>query len=324
MEPQFYLPAKYLPSEDRRQAWESGVPRLEAAGKAATAQAWIYQTFVRLKGAGVPARLVHEMPATGLAVALAGNLPPGFRYPEHVFLAAVVADGLPAPQAQIQIVQNPLQRVWGAQTVFLPHWPQPSLVPRDPARGGRFETIAFFGDAENLAPELSDFGEVLRRELGLRWEIRPAERWHDYSDVDCAIAVRSFDRREHRTKPATKLYNAWLAGVPFIGGNDSAYAFEGSAGRDYLAAGSVAELLAHLRSLQGSPEFREQLVIKGAASGQKRNAAAVTRLWREMVEKDLPSRTQWWRGLSLRQRRGKILRQSLGIALQNRLGRFIG
>lgn len=314
MEPQFYLPAKYLPSEESRAEWENGIPRLEQSGKAATAQAWIYQTYLHLRASGMPVRLIHELPAEGLVMALAGNLPPDLRLSERVFLAAITADGLPCPQAQLQISQNPAQRFWGAQTVFLPHWPQPGLIPRDPARNDRFETVAFFGDPQNLAPELRQPAGN-----GLLWEVRSTDRWHDYSDVDCAVAIRSFDRRSYPAKPATKLYNAWLAGVPFIGGSDSAYAAEGTAGRDHLTAQSMPQLLDHLRRLKESPELRSQLVEQGSLRSRERNPEAITRLWRELLEQDLPQRAHAWQVLSSWQKKLAMFRQRLALTLHNRL-----
>jgi len=163
---------------------------------------------VELRGAA-DARLVTELPEQGIIVTLSNLLPEGFRAARGQFIAAVAADFLPHPGAQFQILQNKAhaQRLPGSG--FMPHWPQPGLIPRHPDRGERFETAAFLGDRSNLPPELADplFTARLWEKTGLRFEIRDNTRWHDYSDVDLVIAIRDFSSARHLHKPATKLYN---------------------------------------------------------------------------------------------------------------------
>lgn len=59
--------------------------------------------------------------------------------------------------------------------------------------------------------------------LGLNWHVvTTSSRWHDYSDVDVVLAARAFGRpNSYAWKPATKLYNAWHAGVPAIFSGES-------------------------------------------------------------------------------------------------------
>lgn len=289
----FYLPRHYLPSAEKQRAREIGEHvTLEQSGKIASAQCWIFQTWAFLKRGGFAAELVHEIPDEGIAISLAGCLPPGFRAPRGVFVADVVADGLPHPGAHVHIVQNArhARRLPGA--VFMPHWPQPNLLPRDPERGEAFERVAFFGDEGNLAPELRDprWREELRRTTGAELDIRDAARWHDYRDIDAVIAIRDFDGARQLHKPATKLYNAWLAEVPFVGGTDSAYAADGHPGDDYLVARSPDEALAALESIRDDPSLRARLVAAGARTAQNFSVDAITARWRAFIEDDLPAR----------------------------------
>ena len=147
----------------------------------------------------------------------------------------------------------------------MPHWSQPNLIPRDPSREDRFETVAFLGDPCNLAPELADpqFAKLLRQETGATFETRGAERWHDFSDVDVVLAIRDFSSAKHLHKPATKLYNAWLAGVPLIAGSDSAFQAEGSIGEDYLIARSPEDCIRLLKRLHKQPSYRRRIVTSG-------------------------------------------------------------
>jgi len=263
-----------------------------AEGKTATAQAWIYQTWLHLSEGGADVALVEEMPSEGVVVTLNGWLGPDFAAPRELFVAGVVADGLPHPGVDLQIVQN----LWHARrmsgSVFVPHWPQPGLVPRDPARGAKLENVCFFGDPQNLAAELRD--SAWRRKFsettGARFEVRGAERWHDYREVDAVVAVRRFGSGHQPHKPATKLYNAWLAGVPFIAGNDSAYRAEGTPGGDYLTTSSPGEVITRVLELRNLPERREEIVECGRKKAGELGTAQLESRWRTLLDSMAPQR----------------------------------
>jgi hypothetical protein len=288
----FYLPDAHLPSPERREAWLRGeIPNLLAGGKSASAQSWIFQSWAELRSLA-DIELVGTLPESGLIVTLSNFLPTGFRASPEQFVAAVVADYLPHPGAQVQIVQNLAHARRLPGSVFMPHWPQPNLIPRDPARGGRVETVAFFGDPANLAPEVSGdhFARALAEQTGgARLEVREHTRWHDYSDVDVILALRGFTRARHINKPATKLYNAWLAGVPFIGGSDSAYAAEGVAGQDFLVADSPNSCLAHIGRLRANPAEFAALVAAGHRRAEGCSRAAVRARWLDLCTRQLPA-----------------------------------
>ncbi len=293
----FYIPGHHLPSTDRQQSWLRGeIPSLLAGGKSASAQAWIFQTWAELRGR-CDVELATSLPAAGAILTLANFLDPRFRPIPDQFLVTVVADFLPHPGAHVQIVQNAAhaRRLPGAS--FLPHWPQPNLIPRHPGRGTRFESLGFFGDPDNLCPELRDpaFQEMLARETGARIEIRGAERWHDYSDVDAVVAIRDFSRARHIGKPATKLYNAWLAGVPCIGGSDSAFSAEAVPGRDYLRVTSPSEFVSAVKLLKSDPALREALTASGHKKTASRSRDAVRDLWSDWISKTLPQEREKWR-----------------------------
>ena len=186
----------------------------------------------------------------------------------------------------------------------MPHWPQPNLIPRDPSRGARFETLAYFGDPKNLAPELrsSDFQAELQSTCGLQLSFRGPNRWHDYSDVDAVLAVRDFSKARHLHKPATKLYNAWIAGVPLLTGQDSACEAEGTDGVDYLKIASPKELLSKLKLLKSDPDLREKIISSGQKKTASRNRDAVRRMWVELLKNQLPVMRENW------EKRGKIKR----------------
>ena len=292
----FYIPARHLPSAKRLEDWEAGrIVDLFEPGKPATAYNWLYQTWEQLRDT-TDIEMVGEMPQSGMIVTLANFLHTGFRASDDRFIAAVVADFVPHPGAQMQILQNVAHARRFPGGVFMPHWPQLNLIPRDPARGDRLERVAFFGDRPNLAPELltEGFAARLLGETGVRLEVRGSDCWHDYSDVDVAVAVRSFSVARHLHKPATKLYNAWLAGVPLIGGVDSAFMSEGVDGVDYLVARTPDEFISHIRLLQAQPELRRGLVEAGKKRAKAHSREAMRTRWREFCEREMPQRYERW------------------------------
>ncbi len=289
----FYLPIHYLPSTEKQIAWREGrPPTLEKEGKIASTQAWIFQTWIFLQRAGFHATLVHDLPPDGIVICLAGSLPQNFHPPHGLFMADIVSDGLPHPEAHVHIVQNSFHASRLPGAVFMPHWPQPGIIPRDTSRKNTFERIAFFGDEKNLALELRNpqWQKKLQNKTGAILEIRGAERWNDYHNVDAAIAIRDFRGRRQLHKPATKLYNAWLAGVPFVGGADSAYAADGNAGVDYLMARSPDETLNALAALANDPPRRLRLVREGSRAVQFFTPESITKRWQTLLADDLPVR----------------------------------
>lgn len=302
----FYIPEHHLPSKERCSEWLGGrIPSLLEGGKSASVQAWLFQTWAEL-GSLCDCELVTELPTHGVIITLSNLLPEGFRASAHQFIATVVADFVPHPGAQLQIVQNAAHARRLPGSVFMPHWPQPNLIARDPSRGGRFERAAFFGDLSNLLPELADFGFAsrLQSETSMLLEVRGADRWHDYSDVDLVLAVRDFTKARHLNKPATKLYNAWLAGVPMIGGCDSAFAAEAQAGTDYLTARSAEECIRLVKQLRDNPTLRNSIVKSGQKKSASRSRDAVRKMWKDFCSFGLPQRVQQW---ERRSRLGKSL-----------------
>lgn len=290
------MPESHLPSPDRRAAWESGSPpTLLAGGKSASAQAWIFQTFIELHTCA-DVKLSTVLPDHGVVVTLANFLPTGFRAPPDLFIAAVVADFVPHPGTQLSIVQNAAHARRLPRSIFLRHWPQPGLLPRRRERGDALERVAFFGDPSNLAPELAspEFARRLHQSTGAILESRAPARWADFSDVDVALAIRDFSGAQHLNKPATKLYNAWLAGVPLLTGRDSAYRAEATNGSDYQIARSPDHAIEVIASWRNNPSIRNAIVENGHKKTALCSRDAVRRQWKDFCTQELPARAEEW------------------------------
>ena len=287
----FCMPEDSLPTAATRAAWEKGefASFKDGDGNAST-QSWLYQTWLLLKKNGVDCQLCTYLEEEGIIFLVGATLDTWRRPPKTSFFVDIVSDGVPHPGADLHLVQNKTYADLLNNALFMPHWPQPYLVKRDPLRGDRFENVAFFGDPYNLASEFHSaaWSNLLSNELGLTFHIHGANRWHDYSKIDCAIALRNFSDSIHLNKPGAKLYNAWLAEVPFIGGRDSAYAADGEAWKNYLMATSVPETFAHLKRLQMHPELRTKLVEEGLKRSPAFSQAATLMRWHELIHGLLP------------------------------------
>lgn len=305
----FYLP-QYL--------WPDPLPThadLPWPGFGLGIYAWVLQTYLRLTAAGLPCQLVPTLPEEGIVFAH-GNVLNALEtvpkpHPKRL-IVSFKADLLPSAMAQIQVVQNPQEANAQRRCYWLPHWPQPGLIPRHPERGDQMQNVAFFGHANNLAKELtSPSWQVALADLGLRWWPRLSHHrwsqqaglpsnWHDYREVDVVIAVRSFrDRdayrtRTYRNKPATKLYNAWLAGVPAVLGGESAYRAERQSNLDFLKVSSLENALAALRRLQHQRGLYQAIVANGLKRGEAINPEAIATCWLNFVETSvIPAYDRW-------------------------------
>lgn len=216
---------------------------------------WIVQSYLIFKAAKLPfeIRFSDEIMADAVNILhrdeihLKRNLHRGF-------ILGIRADRPPLYMADLTVCQN---RFFAAKTnsLYLPQWPQPGLIPRDPKREDKLENIAFFGRRVNLDGRISgvDFQTFLSHR-GLRL-VHDEKRWHDYREVDASVALRRVPEIEICTKPASKLTNAWLAGVPSVLGDEPAYAELRRHPYDYLAVASPQDVLAALDRLRQKKEY---------------------------------------------------------------------
>ena len=117
---------------------------------------WVVQPYARLRARGWDVTLGSDVPSTGLVVyhkethrEVLRRVPRG----GHPVLIACRADFRSADEADFEVVQNGCHAD-SVRVFFVPFWPQPGLIPRDPARGHTVENVAFKGHIGNLTPEL--------------------------------------------------------------------------------------------------------------------------------------------------------------------------
>ena len=306
--------------------------------------AWILQTYLRLKEYQFPCFLVNTMPEEGIVIAYRYSLPYEEKPKPNVLWVCTKGDRNPHPYAQLHVVQNRREQeappmeiqcinedryLLPGKRYYLPHWPQPGIIPRDPARLDRFENVAYFGISYNLAPELrQESWQRKIEELGLRWcpEKREA-RWSDYSQVDVIIAVRSFDEKDsYPWKPASKLYNAWNAGVPAILGPESAFQAERKSELDYIEVKNYEEAIAALQRLRDNPDLRRAMMENAKVRAEEIKPEYFCQLWCNFLLDICVPAYEKWRSTSSWDRQQFFLRRYLAVklnALQRRIAKLI-
>jgi hypothetical protein len=136
-------------------------------------------------------------------------------------------------------------------------------------------------------------------ERGLAWECdavpfstdeaaRDRLRWPDFRDVDAVVALRPPGADVAR-KPAAKLYNAWLAGVPALLGPEPAYRECRRSELDYLEIRGRAEARAAVDRLLREPSLFRAMIEHGRGRAVEVSVAATTGAWRELLERTLPA-----------------------------------
>jgi hypothetical protein len=288
----FYIPKNqwpvgYLPqSPEQYGEWMSFWNSRYGRGK----YDWTLQTYLYLTADGLPCKLIDVMPDEGIVISHRDFLSDNLQPRPKLLIICIKVDRDPHPYAQLQIVQNNRDEICGRspnlwQSCPLKFWLQPRLIARDSSRGDRFTNAAFFGVLDSLAPELqAPSWEEKLNALGLRWEVVDHDRWHDYSEVDVIVAVRSFQvDRTFDLKPPSKLINAWHAGIPAILGRESAYQNERKSELDYIEIADEDEAIAALNRLRNDRSLRLAMVENGKIRAKEVGNAQITLQWRNFL-----------------------------------------
>jgi hypothetical protein len=226
-------------------------------------------------------------------------------------LVVVRADRAPVVACDFAIVQNGVQPA--PHERFIPLWPQPGLVPRDRSRPTRVGRIVLQGRNGTPPPWLG--GAALESGLaarGVQLELRE-HGWHDYRNADVALTVRADAAVMLAVKPATKIYNAWLAGVPVLAGAEPAHLELQRSGLDFLVVRGPMDILRAVDLLNAVPSLYRAMVENGRMRGAEFDVEGVRDRWIDFIEADavpafravragLASRRAWFVGSMLRQK----------------------
>lgn len=312
----------FIPDEQQVALFQDADPDRDWALFNTGVHVWVGQTYLRLKRAGHPVVLSSTPPTGGIVVTHADHVAALLCARSLWSNLAIVAARADRPQqrlADVEVVQNAGAAIGGG-AVHLQHWPQPGLVPRDPVRDATVVTIAFKGTVGEMTPEFAtpEWAAALAQQ-GMDWRCDAVAwggntasyttSWNDYSEIDVVLAMRKDTSHLYLKKPASKLINAWLAGVPAILGPEQAYRELRRSELDYIEVGSAAEAAQALARLKSDPALYRAMVANGLRRADEVNAEACTRRWAALLFETLPRRrkaatlalaTLAWRSLRCR------------------------
>jgi hypothetical protein len=260
--------------------------------------AWTVQTYIRLRDAGYPVELAAAPPARGIALVHADSynwLLTTITPESDLHIVAIRADCNANAGADSEIVQNG-HGADGRRIHHIPFWPQPGLIARDPARGARLEVATFKGFVESMHASLCapEWEHALAR-IGVRWQAQETRfvsqfvvnvktDWHDYEAIDAIVALRPDLSNDYPGKPASKLINAWRAGVPAVLGPEIAYRELRQTNLDFAEVTSSADALAALDSLRRSPDTYRAMVANGLERARQFSVAMVVEQWVRFID----------------------------------------
>lgn len=239
------------------------------------------------------------------------------------FVVSLQADYPRLLWADFHIVQNQRQAV-RSHSCWVPHWPQPGLVPRDPNRQ-RIQTVGFAGRHSNFAGGRDLWTKSLKK-LGFDFKLINKDHWNDFSDIDALLGFRNFGRSQYHTKPPTKLFNAWQAGIPFIAGYDSAFRQVGCPGKDYFRVSSFSQATKCIQQLRDEPSLYESIVAAGKIKGSQFNVDQITQRWMTLIfDKIFPAFHIWENSGKFARIRWscKVIASSITRAVRGQLRRVI-
>jgi hypothetical protein len=265
-------------------------------------RSWVAQTYLRLRAAGWPVELSSTLPERGMVVfhakhkhALARAV--GLR--NSLVFVAIRADNSAPLLADFEVLQT--RRFADGRTRFhIPFWTQPGIRPRDPSRGSTITRVAYLGRLENLHPDFqTEEWSCALAAIGIQWvmgQVRfhrngdsGAIDWEDYREIDAILAVRPPRAELLYAKPASKLVNAWYAGVPALVGPEYAFREVRRSEDDYLEIAGPEEALAALHRLQRDPDLYLRMVAHGRERVAEFSHETTTNRWAELLFETLPA-----------------------------------
>lgn len=260
---------------------------------------WILRTYHAFRAAGENVSLSDRCRRDAINVVAGVEFGKKQRF-NIDYVVAIRADAHEPCLANFTIMQNQEFAETGTRA-NIEHWPQPGIIPRDPARGTRLEVLSFKGHAQNLAPDYKDqaFLDALA-DLGMRLEIdvrdktTNAHNWHDYSETDAVLAVRNLTVYASRLKPASKLTNAWLAGTLAMLGPEHAFEALRRDELDFLTVRSPADVLTHLATLKDNPSLYQALLDRAHERAKEVDEAHLLTVWRQTLNTKIGPQFMAW------------------------------
>ncbi len=280
---------------------------------------WILRTYYELRTAGHDVGLSASPRKGAINFVSPRDFGRKQRRPD-TFLVIPQGDAHPAMLADFRIFQNGLQNPDPASATIW-HWPQPGILPRDPARQDQVSHLAYKGRLLNLdaAFRSEPFLSALQHQ-GMTFDIdaydglRGAHDWNDYRTSDVVLAVRNLTHYDARKKPASKLVNAWFADVPALLGPEPPFQELRSSENDYLEVRTPRDALEAITALRDNPDLYRRIVEAGRKRRQNFTPQALTQLWVDTITGPITESFIAWQATSKMHR---FFKTASGILREN-------
>ena len=262
---------------------------------------WVVQTYVQLRRRGLDVRLADNLVPGAINIVSCDDLTIR-QAPFNCYTVACRHDRGRPEICEQRIVQNKLNVIDPQTDHYLPHWPQPGILPRDPSRGDRIENATYLGSRLYMKGPLSDPTLAPRlKELGVRFAPRFGDvksqkaDWTDYREVDLVLAVRDCTIYDANQKPPSKLINAWLAGAAALLGPESAFEQLRQSELDYLEVRTVDDIVSAVARLQRDPALYRAMRENGLRRAQAFTADQTAQRWRDLLAGPIARGYERWR-----------------------------
>ena len=243
---------------------------------------WIVQSYLQLQSpltdVGFETSISERLEPGAINIAHGDTLDSMTTPFRDVYIVGIRANRGPLRTTRWTIVPN-MSSETGLYTKYLPLWPQPGLIPRDGARGTRIHRIGYFGrTTSNPGWVEGDPLQAALRRRSIEFEVNDT-CWWDYSKVDLVLDCRDEAPGILRTKPASKLIDAWRASVPALLGNEPAFADLRYSDLDYVPVRRASDVLGMIDFLRENPKVYRAMVDNGVMRASDFAVRAIQDRW---------------------------------------------
>jgi len=271
---------------------------------------WTIQTYIYLKHFKYKYQITNSLDVEGIIISHSDFLPRYIKPSPKRFIVEIKPDrSLKSIFANFAIVQNshdPISngfRKFFISSAYINYWPQPSMIKRDISRGSRIKNVCYVGKIEQFISNVSSLKKELRK-LGMRFKMIPRKDWNNYSEIDVIVAVRKNAKTRKKLvasnlssskKPASKLINSWMAGVPAILSRDDAFLELKKTERDFLEADDLDEIINQLKRLKNDPKLFHSMIKNGFERSEDFYPEIIAKQWHNLIHKSIVPNYFLWR-----------------------------
>ncbi len=284
---------------DIRNSYQADMEEL-ARDSRGTIGSWLIRTYVELKNLGCTVAISDRLDQDSINVSDAFSFGRRQRLNDY-FIVVARSDGPFPALANFVIHQNEIIKQ-NNRSANIPHWPQPGLIARDTSRGSSISRLSFKGQPWNLDARFRDakFVNSLNA-MGIELDFPKdggddmALQWRDYSKSDAVIAVRNLTEQDASIKPASKLINAWIAGVPALLGPEPAFRELRRSPLDYIEVTEAETVLEELRKWRENPDYYADIIANGHRRAEDFTSDKIALQWQNLFDGPILDEFNRWR-----------------------------